>query len=94
MDNVLEIAQRMVDKEITKAKEIRKNSGKRCLNCKGVIKFSREDTQKWSQDKKYCKTCYNCIGSYDFKCRENMYEEVNGKWKKVKKLSSYNIYEY
>jgi hypothetical protein len=83
MDNALELAHRLVDEYNNQRKENRKNSGIRCKNCKGIIRFAKNDYI----EKPYCVSCYKCLGSWDFELRKDAYKEVNGKWKKVKKLS-------
>ncbi len=90
MNNVLEEAQRMVDECIAKKKENRKNCGLRCRNCKTVIRYAKNDYLT----KPYCITCLKAKGTYEFTQRADIYQEENGKWKKVKKLSQFNINEY
>jgi len=69
------------DKRIEEMKLFRKNNNIRCINCKNRIKYAKGDYET----KPKCKTCHslNPFG-FEYLERLNLYEELNGKWVKVK----------
>ena len=81
----MEQAQKMVDEWNAKKKENRKNCGLRCQNCKGVIRFAKNDYLK----KPCCVSCHKVRGSYEFKARADVYKMNDaGIWKQIKSLKN------